>query len=331
MKKDIQSQTVSCCIPAYNHEPFIGEAIQSFINQTYENLELIIINDGSTDRTHEIILSLGSRCKTRFKRFVYINRENRGLSNTLNQIIDLANGEFIAFLASDDINKPNRIQLLINYFNKLTEDYCAVFGDADFVDMYSNKIMLNSIGSATKDSGGYASFLNFYTRNRTLPEMDGTFALYGEILRGNFLPGASFIYRKKCLLDVGGYSEDNIIEDLDMYLKLLKKYKMYYVNTILCSYRIHESNTNTRMNQQLMIDTLKILLREEQYARGHGYLSEWTECYNKILLSFIKQKNISNFLSYYKKDLSFVTFLHHRLLNKVKQIICKYYVRSKRY
>lgn len=73
---------VTAVIPVYNHEKYVAESVRSILDQTYRNVELIIINDGSKDRSHEVVLSLVDECKQRFVRFEYINRENRGLSAT---------------------------------------------------------------------------------------------------------------------------------------------------------------------------------------------------------------------------------------------------------
>ena len=83
---------VTAVIPVYNHEKYVAESIRSIIQQTYRNIELIVINDGSKDRSHEVVLGLTEECKRRFVRFEYINRENRGLSATLDQALGMAKG-----------------------------------------------------------------------------------------------------------------------------------------------------------------------------------------------------------------------------------------------
>ena len=107
-KKDLMP-LVSVCVPAYNHEKYIAECIQSIIEQDYKNIELIIINDGSKDKTDEVIKSYEQKCQERFVRFEYRNRGNRGLSETLNEMVDWSHGKYFSAIASDDILLFNKI------------------------------------------------------------------------------------------------------------------------------------------------------------------------------------------------------------------------------
>ena len=78
---------VSLFIPAFNHEKYVAECIESVINQEYQNIELIIIIDGSKDSTHDVIINYEQKCRGRFVNFEYRNRENMGLSATLNEMV----------------------------------------------------------------------------------------------------------------------------------------------------------------------------------------------------------------------------------------------------
>ena len=94
---------VTVLIPAYNHENFICEAINSLITQSYDNIEVVITNDGSTDNTHEKIMQLYNECTNRFVSFKYINQENNGLIKSLKAMEQYINGKYITVLYSDDI------------------------------------------------------------------------------------------------------------------------------------------------------------------------------------------------------------------------------------
>ncbi len=108
---------VSVIMPSYNSEKYIGEAIDSILNQTYNNLELIIVDDCSSDNTiHEI------ESRTADSRLLlYRNPENMGIAYTTNYGIEKANGEFIALLDDDDIAFPNRIELQVNFLEQHPE------------------------------------------------------------------------------------------------------------------------------------------------------------------------------------------------------------------
>lgn len=131
----MERELISVILPAYNAERFIQEAINSILAQTYKNFELIVLNDGSTDRTEEIILSYND------PRIRYIkNEKNLKLIKTLNKGIDLAHGEYIARMDADDISLPTRFEEELKLFKRNPE--------LGIVSCYPNNI---------SDSGKYLS------------------------------------------------------------------------------------------------------------------------------------------------------------------------------
>ena len=109
----MNAPAVSVILPAYNCEKFIGKAIESVLQQTFSDFELIIINDGSTDKTEFAILAFAD------PRIVYIkNQTNKGLVFTLNKGIDLANGKYIARMDGDDISLPERLKKQYSYLKE---------------------------------------------------------------------------------------------------------------------------------------------------------------------------------------------------------------------
>ena len=131
---------ISIIIPSFNHEKFIPSTIKSIINQTFKTLELIIIDDNSTDNTQNAVLSLENECKKRFANFEFIKKEqNRGINNSLNTGIDLAKGEFVYIIASDDIAKPEAIETLYSFI-KDKADYALITGDGELIDENNNRI-----------------------------------------------------------------------------------------------------------------------------------------------------------------------------------------------
>jgi len=104
---------ISVIIPAYNHEKYITEAISSVLNQSYHDLEIIIINDGSTDSTEQRILSIHDQ------RIQYVSQKNSGAHSAINRGISLAQGEYITILNSDDLYLPQRLETCLNFFPML--------------------------------------------------------------------------------------------------------------------------------------------------------------------------------------------------------------------
>ena len=109
---------VSVCIPAYNHERYIEDCINSIIEQTYENLELIIIDDGSKDGTYQEIKKLMPKLEKRFVRVSVETQENMGTCRTINKLYRKARGKYIYHIASDDISKPDAIETLIKFLEQ---------------------------------------------------------------------------------------------------------------------------------------------------------------------------------------------------------------------
>jgi glycosyltransferase involved in cell wall biosynthesis len=115
--------SVSVVLPAYNAAEYIKSAVVSILNQTYKDIELIVINDGSTDETLQILLGL----QKLDSRLLIISRENRGLVRSLNEGMAAARGAWIARMDADDISKPNRIQKQITYAEEQKLDICGAY------------------------------------------------------------------------------------------------------------------------------------------------------------------------------------------------------------
>lgn len=112
---------VSVVMPVYNAEKYLDEAIESILNQTYKDFEFIIINDGSTDKSLEII----EKYKNQDERIVLISRENRGLIASLNEGIEKAKGKYIARMDADDISLPERFEKQLELMEKENIDICG--------------------------------------------------------------------------------------------------------------------------------------------------------------------------------------------------------------
>ncbi len=111
--KNIESSLpkVTIVIPVYNGEKYVKFAIDSAINQTYKNLEVLVVDDGSTDATEKIAKSYGDKIR-------YIKKKNGGVSSALNLAIKKMTGEYFSWLSHDDVYEPNKVECEINYLKK---------------------------------------------------------------------------------------------------------------------------------------------------------------------------------------------------------------------
>ena len=125
---------LSVVMSVYNAELFLNEAIQSILDQTYQNFEFIIVNDGSTDNSLKIITSFNDN------RIIVIDQENQGLSKSLNTGVSISNGKYIARMDADDISLPNRFELQLDFFNNY-KNHVLLGSNIYFVDI--NGIILD--------------------------------------------------------------------------------------------------------------------------------------------------------------------------------------------
>lgn len=212
---------VSVVIPCYNHENFVQDCIQSVIDQTYQNIELIVIDDGSKDSSVMKIQEMVAKCKTRFTRFEFRNRQNKGLSPTLNEALEWCEGEYYSAIASDDMMLPEKIIIQINYMIK-NKKCNALFGGYKLIDNF------NFVISDQKKENKIYSFNEIF-------------------LHQHDLPAPTQLIRMDSLKSIGGYNAEVIIEDWYMWLKLSKIGEIHYISEYLSLYRYHLDNLSRKV------------------------------------------------------------------------------------
>ena len=263
---------ISVIIPAYNHERYVKETIESILAQTYPNIELIIANDGSTDKTHDQIEALIPRCKERFTRVEYINKTNEGVIKSLNKCLSLASGSYVYFIASDDAAEPEAIEILHKFLSQHS-NYGLAVGDDTIIDSNSKQCYWGRKQETLYDKNdAYALTVADYIQKRN-PELDlnsSNFGSYEHLLQGNHVPNG-FLIRQSILDTIGGYSEIAPLEDLHLMLQIAKLTKLKYINQPLFRYRWH--GNNTILQRERMKDYLRQMLAfETAYAKKHGVL-----------------------------------------------------------
>ncbi|ENT8827567.1 glycosyltransferase family 2 protein [Proteus mirabilis] len=250
MKNENNKPLVSVIIPCYNHEKFVQECIQSIIDQSYQNLELIIIDDGSSDKSVKKIKDMYLKCKEHFVRFEFRYRPNKGLSATLNEGLEWISGEYVCSVASDDIWVNNKVSLQVDYLNN-NPQCLGVFGNVNLIDEYSQHI----------------KYIKHKSQKFT----------FEDILFHNFyLPAPTNMCRTVAVKQYL-YDPDIIIEDWFMWLKLSEKGgTLDYIDSNLASYRQHSHNTSKK-NQEMMNARLDVLNhfkhhKNINYAKACAYL-----------------------------------------------------------
>lgn len=205
---------VSVLMPAYDAEKYIADAIKSILNQTFTDFELIIVNDGSTDKTKQIIEEFDD------KRIKYFENDgNKGLSFTRNRLIEISKGEFIAWLDSDDVANPQRLKEQVSFLDN-NPKHAFVASWARLID---------------GDNHPTGNYLKSYIPNKYLREL---------LLFVNYIVQSSMLIRKshlpKLLYDLN-YPPT---EDYELWVRILKEYQGEILPKVLVDYRIHNSNSS---------------------------------------------------------------------------------------
>lgn len=286
----MEKSLVSVIIPAYNHENYIQETIESIINQTYKNIELIVIDDGSKDSTFDKIQELKEVCEKRFSRVHFETKQNEGTCKTLNKLLSLAKGEYIYLIASDDLAKPNAISTMFEFLNS-NKDYGLAVGKNELIDSNSEKIYWGKDRQTVRDKNlsVYETLDEFLSDLRGFDFNSDRFGKYSELLENeNHIPNGYLIRRE--ILDLcGRFSPKAPLEDYFLMLQLSKYTKFKFIDEILFSYRWHETNT--------MHDGKKIGKYTKKTKKYEKIM--WLKAkYNKVLpevLNFILTRGFKNF------------------------------------
>jgi len=230
---------VSVVMPAYNAEKYISEAIESILNQSFKDFEFIIIDDGSTDKTWEIIQNYAKKDE----RIVPIKNEaNINVSQTRNKGIYLAKGKYIVWADSDDTSLPERIKKQV-----------------DFME-------------GNKEVGLCGSFMEFfgYSEKKSLRKYsDKDEVLRKLIFRQNPVAQPACIMRTDVLKKSGNYPNLPLSEDLFVFFKMGEISKFSNIQEVLVRYRVHSGSlTNSRL-KSMELNTIKIrksFLKSEHYS-----------------------------------------------------------------
>jgi glycosyltransferase involved in cell wall biosynthesis len=205
---------ISVIMSIYNGEKYLREAIESILNQTFTDFEFIIVNDGSTDNSLEIIQSYDD------KRIKIINNEkNIGLTKSLNKAIKQARGEYIARQDADDISLPNRFEEQLKYFEEHPE--VALLGTSVYLIDENGKILGKHIVLAKPG--------------------------IKDLFNGNQFNHGSVMFKKDVADDSGGYNElFRYVQDYELWLRIAKYYEVRNLTQILYKLRSHDENVGLK-------------------------------------------------------------------------------------
>lgn len=213
---------VSVIIPTYNRAAFVAKAVESVLNQTYKRMEIIVVDDGSTDNTYEALKRYEGRI-----RYIYQQRSER--SRARNRGFRHSRGDYIAFLDSDDLWLPTKIKRQVRIFLEEPE-VGIVYTDIEFIDKNGSPYGGNICWEALK-------------RRRA--------SLYEDLMSENVISGStsSVLIRRECLEKVGLFDETmSACEDLDLWRRLAQHFQFSKIDMQLVRLTVHVDNTQCQLS-----------------------------------------------------------------------------------
>lgn len=214
----MDSPLVTVVCVCYNHERFVEEAIQSVINQTYENIQIIILDDGSSDRSVEKIKSIEGRGRS----IEYLLLEkNIGYCKAFNKTLPLMRGEYFIDFATDDIMMPDRIEKQVKKFQSLDGTYGVVFTDAIYVDETGFELRHH---------------YDYMFRKGLLKQIPQGY-IYKDLLSRYFIAAPTMMTRTQVIQDLKGYDENLSYEDFDFWIRSSIRYQYAFLNEKLIKIR----------------------------------------------------------------------------------------------
>lgn len=241
------TRLVSVIIPTFNHGRLVGEAIDSALNQTFRAVEVIVVDDGSTDDTPAVLARYGSRIRV-------IRQSNRRMSAARNAGLAAARGTYVAFLDADDVMAPT----------KLAEQVTVLERDPAIGWTYCD-VLIETVATgkrvAASERFGYSA-----------RQFDGW--LFPELIRGNFIPVMAPLIRRSALDAAGAFDESlTALEDWDLWLRLALIAEARYTPAELATYRVQRegmSQDRARMDRHRFRVLDKVLRNRPAALEGLG-------------------------------------------------------------
>ena len=219
----IKTPTVSVIIPTYNRAHLIGKAVKSVLNQTYQDFEIIVVDDGSTDNTEEVMKSFNN-----FKIRYICHSDNRGISVARNIGIRASRGEYIALLDSDDEWLPEKLDKQVDVLQNESPEVGVVCSWSYNID----------------EKGNYIS-------KRCLPKKGGY--IYEDLLSTNPISVPTVLIRKECFNRVSLFDDLlNAQEDWDMWIRIAKYYRFALIKVPLVKYRKHSDQISKNPREKII-------------------------------------------------------------------------------
>jgi glycosyltransferase involved in cell wall biosynthesis len=257
---DMEEVLVSVVIPAFNSSMYISECIDSVLAQSYKNLEIIVVDDGSSDNTESIVKSYNETA------IRFFSQRNSGSAIARNFAVEKANGEWLAFIDSDDIWHPEK---LTSQFSECFDKYWS------HTDYYYLSTLYPEYTRATD----------------FVPKHSGD--VFKQLLLENTIATSTVMIRKEIFEEFGGYNPDlKALQDWDLWLRVAEKYEICYLDIPLMSYRIHSGSVSrsTRKTFPYHISLINRYFAENKSATRYKALKNKALSQSSFICSQISEQ-----------------------------------------
>ncbi len=250
---------VSIIVVSYNQSAYIEECLNSIHHQSYTDWELILADDFSSDNSVEVFDNWLEKNNVAAKKNYHT--QNKGLCATLNECIDLAEGDYVKFLAADDYLHPLFFEKVVQRFSTLDDTYRLVF---------TNAFTVNGKSEITDES--------------YLKEPAPTGYVFEKLLAYNFIPALTAVMPRKIFDELGKFDTEILVEDWEYWLRIAKKYQVDCIDEPLAYYRMHDSNI-TRNKKKMIIACWQILMKHASERKYRKIINQFAvyNLYNKSL------------------------------------------------
>lgn len=313
-KKDMSKFTpfVSIIIPIYNGSNYMREAIDSALAQTYKNIEIIVVNDGSTDSTEQIAKSYGDKIR-------YYKKENGGVATALNLAIKKSKGEYISWLSHDDMYYSDKIEKQIKKLSKLNKK------ERINTIVYSNYALINEESEITSKQ----SFEKIHNKEKL------NYPAY-PILKG-LIHGCTLLIPRKCFNEVGFFDEKlKITQDYDLWFKMFPKYKLLFMPNLFVKSRWHREQGSKKIDKsteevdELWIRMIEGLSDEEKIEISESMEKFYIDSYSMIKLNKLSKKTQEYLWVKIKSYVGLKRYFFYRVKNYSKNELVQFIVQIKK-
>jgi len=289
-----QAPKVSVILPTYNRAYIIEKSIQSVLNQTYQDFEIIVIDDGSIDNTEEIIKELQE--KDNRIRYLRLNI-NKGASHARNEGIKIAQGEYITFQDSDAEWMPEKLEKQIKAIeNNLKIIYTGLW----------------------RIEGGN----KYYIPDKYISQKEGY--IYKKLLKGGFVDTVSLMVNKECFKKVGVFDEKlPLHEDWDLAIRLSKYYEFKLIDEPLFISQCYKDSISLNQDAKMKAIELIYLKYHNEINRDIKLRKSWSFLFNNVAKLYLKKNNNNKARQLYWRAIKLYPIWRGNYIDLIKYLLKK--------